>query len=258
MFIEEKKIDELIKISHIAGKEILRIYNTKITKKIKKDRSPVTNADIAANKIICREVKKLYPEIPIISEESKKVDLRKRKTFWLIDPLDGTKEFLKRNGEFTVNIALINNKKPIFGIIYMPINSIIYFTKNKKSYSGKVKSNGIISKIKVIKTKKRKRNVMVVSRSHNLKKSEIKKKKAAFLNKFNSNKLIQSGSSIKFCLIASGIANIYPRYGTTMEWDTAAGDAILRNAGGKVVNLDRRTIKYGKKDFKNKSFIAKG
>ena len=140
----------------------------------------------------------------------------------------------------------------------MPINSIIYFTKNKKSYSGKLKSNGILSKIKLIKTKKRKRNVMVVSRSHNLKKSEIKKKKAAFLNKFNSNKLIQSGSSIKFCLIASGVANIYPRYGTTMEWDTAAGDAILRNAGGRVVNLDRRTIKYGKKDFKNKSFIAKG
>ena len=99
---------------------------------------------------------------------------------------------------------------------------------------------------------------MVVSRSHNLKKSEIKKKKAACLNKFNSNKLIQSGSSIKFCLIASGVANIYPRYGTTMEWDTAAGDAILRNAGGRVVNLDRKTIKYGKKDFKNKSFIAKG
>ena len=252
-----KQAKELIKLAFLAGKEILKIYRKPISKRLKKDKSPVTKADFAANKVICSGLKKNFPNIGIISEENDNTRLKKRSMYWLVDPLDGTKEFIKGNGEFTVNIALIKNKKPIYGLIYMPTTKEIYFTKNNSSYYSKFNNEGQLLRKTKIKTKKRNKNVLVLSRSHISDKKKISEMKNFMFKKFNANKIIKSGSSIKLCYIAHGKANIYPRIGTTMEWDIAAGDAILRNAGGKIKTLDGRVMKYGKRNFKNKSFIAR-
>ena len=257
MKISPEKLDELIKIVHLAGIEIIKIYKKKVTKKYKSDNTPVTNADIKANDIICKGLKLHFPEISIVSEEQVKKG-KATKKFWLVDPLDGTKEFLKGNGEFTVNIGLIENKKPVFGIIYMPTKNKLYFTKDKKSYFSKLSKKGQLTNIRKIKVKKRNKNIVILSRSHSLAKSEIEKAKKMIFQRFNANKIIRSGSSIKLCYIAHGLANVYPRFGTTMEWDTAAGDAILRFAGGRIITLDRKILRYGKRNFNNASFIARG
>ena len=256
MKISPEKLDELIKIVHLAGIEIIKIYKKVVTKKYKSDNTPVTNADIRANNIICKGLKLHFPEVSIVSEEQVKKG-KAAKKFWLVDPLDGTKEFLKGNGEFTVNIGLIENKKPVFGIIYMPTKNKLYFTKDKKSYFSKLSKKGQLSKIRKIKVKKRNKNIVILSRSHSLANSEIEKAKKMIFQRFNANKIIRSGSSIKLCYIAHGVANVYPRFGTTMEWDTAAGDAILRFAGGRIRTLDRKILRYGKRNFKNASFIAR-
>ncbi len=153
MNITPEKLDELIRIVHLAGVEIIKIYKKKVTKKYKSDNTPVTNADIKANDIICKGLKRHFPDISIVSEEQVKKG-KAAQRFWLVDPLDGTKEFLKGNGEFTVNIGLIENKIPVFGIIYMPTKNKLYFTKDKKSYFSKLNKNGHISKIKKLKLKK--------------------------------------------------------------------------------------------------------
>ena len=257
MIIDDNKSQILIALAFNAGQEIVRIYNKKVTKKLKSDNSPVTNADLKANAIICEGLKKNFPKIPIVSEELDNSHIRNKTMFWLVDPLDGTKEFLRGNGEFTVNIALIINKIPIYGLIYMPAKNKFYFTRNKKSYFAKFDQKGKLKNIKVIKVKKRKKNILVFSRSHGLSKEKILEAKKAVFKKFNANKIIRTGSSIKLCYIADGTANIYPRHGRTMEWDIAAGDAILRYAGGRIKTLDRKIMKYGKPGFENSSFIAK-
>ena len=149
MNITPEKLDELIRIVHLAGVEIIKIYKKKVTKKYKSDNTPVTNADIKANDIICRGLKRHFPDISIVSEEQIKKG-KAAQRFWLVDPLDGTKEFLKGNGEFTVNIGLIVNKKPVFGIIYMPTKNKLYFTKDKKSYFSKLNKKGKINNLSLI------------------------------------------------------------------------------------------------------------
>ena len=167
--------------------------------------------------------------------------------------MDGTKEFIKKNGEFTVNIALVKNGRPIYGVIYLPTKKEIFYTLNNSSYSSKINAKNQYlqkKKIKIKAIKKLENRVLLLSRSH-VRNIELSKKH------FRTTKAKFSGSSIKFCLIANGIGNIYPRLGPTMEWDTAAGHAILNAAGGSVKTLDRRVLKYGKKGFKNPSFIAR-
>ena len=255
----EKLMLTVSNIAIEAGNIIMGNYNEVLSLKIKKDKSPLTKADLQSNQYIIKELKSLNEEIPILSEETL-VEWNERKkwnTYWLVDPLDGTKEFIKKNGEFTVNIALIKNKKPIYGLIYMPTTKEIYFTKNNSSYYSKFNNKGQLIKKTKIKIKQRNKNILVLSRSHISDKKKISEMKNFMFKKFNANKIIQSGSSIKLCYIAHGKANIYPRIGTTMEWDIAAGDAILRNAGGKIKTLDGRVMKYGKRNFKNKSFIAR-
>tara|TARA_B100000965_G_scaffold295074_1_gene253141 strand:+ start:238 stop:1014 length:777 start_codon:yes stop_codon:yes gene_type:complete len=252
-----KQAGELIKIAFLAGKEILKIYKKPFSKKLKKDRSPVTKADLAANRVICSGLKNVFPSIGVVSEENDNSNLKKKNMYWLVDPLDGTKEFIKKNGEFTVNIALIKNKKPVYGLIYMPVTREIYFTKDRFSYYSRINSKGQLLKKTKIKTKKRSKNILVLSRSHISDKKKLNEMRNFLFKKFKANKIIQSGSSIKLCYIAHGKANIYPRIGTTMEWDIAAGDAILRNAGGKIRTLDGKIMKYGKRNYKNKSFIAR-
>ena len=253
MKIDQKLSNFVNKIAVDAGKEILKIYNKPFTSKMKKDKSPVTKADLVANDLICKRLQSINPKIQIISEEGKKKFSKKTNIFWLVDPLDGTKEFIKKNGEFTVNIALIKNCRPIYGVIYLPVKKEIYFTQNKSAYFSIIDHKNSYKSKKKIKVKKRtgiNNRVLLLSRSYS-RNIELSKKH------FKTDKVIFSGSSIKFCLIASGKGNIYPRLGTTMEWDTAAGHAILNAAGGSVTTLDRKVLKYGKKGFKNPSFIAK-
>ena len=253
MKIDQKLSNFVNQIAVDAGKEILKIYNKPFTSKMKKDKSPVTKADLIANDLICKRLQSINPKIQIISEEGKKKFSKKTNIFWLVDPLDGTKEFIKKNGEFTVNIALIKNCRPIYGVIYLPVKKEIYFTQNKSAYFSRIDHKTFYKSKKKIKVKKRtgiNNRVLLLSRSYT-RNIELSKKH------FKTDKAIFSGSSIKFCLIASGKGNIYPRLGTTMEWDTAAGHAILNAAGGSVTTLDRKVLKYGKKGFKNPSFIAK-
>ena len=253
MKIDQKLSNFVNQIAVDAGKEILKIYNKPFTSKMKKDKSPVTKADLIANDLICKRLQSINPKIQIISEEGKKKFSKKTNIFWLVDPLDGTKEFIKKNGEFTVNIALIKNCRPIYGVIYLPVKKEIYFTQNKSAYFSIIDHKNSYKSKKKIKVKKRtgiNNRVLLLSRSYS-RNIELSKKH------FKTNKAIFSGSSIKFCLIANGKGNIYPRLGTTMEWDTAAGHAILNAAGGSVRTLDRKVLKYGKRGFKNPSFIAK-
>ena len=253
MKIDQKLSNFVNQIAVDAGKEILKIYNKPFTSKMKKDKSPVTKADLIANDLICKRLQSINPKIQIISEEGKKKFSKKTNIFWLVDPLDGTKEFIKKNGEFTVNIALIKNCRPIYGVIYLPVKKEIYFTQNKSAYFSIIDHKNSYKTKKKIKVKKRtgiNNRVLLLSRSYS-RNIELSKKHV------KTDKVIFSGSSIKFCLIASGKGNIYPRLGTTMEWDTAAGHAILNAAGGSVTTLDRKVLKYGKKGFKNPSFIAK-
>ena len=247
MNINKSQTIEVCKVAWEAGKEILNIYSKKFKIFRKKDMSPVTIADLKSEKIIIKGLKKIFNKPIIFSEESYNKSKKKLKNFWLVDPLDGTKEFIKKNGEFTVNIAFVKNNKPFFGIIYAP--------KLKKTYVGTIKETykvinqknfkKIIPKTNPIKT-------MIISRSHSTKNESEKLKK-----KYNVKKILFLGSSLKFCYIAEGIAHIYPRSGTTYEWDTAAGHAIIKGAGGKVETNKGKELKYGKKDFKNRSFIAK-
>ena len=247
MEINKAQTLEICKVAWRAGKKILEIYSKKFKIFRKKDLSPVTIADLESEKIIIKGLKKIFNKPIIFSEESYNKSKKKLKNFWLVDPLDGTKEFIKKNGEFTVNIAFVKDNKPFFGIIYAP--------KLKKTYVGTIKETykvinqknfkKIIPKTNPIKT-------MIISRSHSTKNESEKLKK-----KYNIKKILFLGSSLKFCYIAEGIAHIYPRSGTTYEWDTAAGHAIIKGVGGKVETNKGKELKYGKKDFKNRSFIAK-
>ena len=260
IFNHEKNILELLNIAIDAGKEILNIYNDEIIVNSKEDKSPITKADINSNDLIVNRLKKLESNIPILTEESV-VEWKNRKDwikYWLIDPLDGTKEFINRNGEFTVNISLIENNYPIFGIIYSPVKSLLYYAlKNNGCYKLKTNSNLTtlknFNKINIHKEKNITTKV-IGSRSHSSKE---------FLNwvekKFTNFELITIGSSLKFCILAEGKADIYPRFGPTSEWDIAAGHIILEEAGGKLKTIDNKDILYNTKDdILNPHFIAYG
>ena len=260
IFNHEKNILELLNIAIDAGKEILNIYNDEIIVNSKEDKSPITNADINSNDLIVNRLKKLESNIPILTEESV-VEWKNRKDwikYWLIDPLDGTKEFINRNGEFTVNISLIENNYPTFGIIYAPVKSLLYYAyKNYGSYKLKTNSNLIslsdFNKININNEKKSKIKI-IGSRSHSNKAFQT-----WIENKFTSFELITIGSSLKFCILAEGKADIYPRLGPTSEWDIAAGHIILEEAGGKLKTIDNKDILYNtKEDILNPHFIAYG
>ena len=250
---------EICKISLLAGDEILKIYNDKIEVIQKKDLSPLTKADIASNKIILRSLEAIDNSIPVLSEESL-VNWNERKKwnkYWLVDPLDGTKEFIKKNGEFTVNIALIENNKPILGVIYVPTKSTLYFAQQnfgsfKINITSELKSLDGAKKIFVSNQKIIQR--VIGSRSHSNQDFDEWVK-----NNFPNSLIVQAGSSYKFCLIAEGSADIYPRFGPTSEWDIAAGHIIVNEAGGEVRTFDNTDINYNtKEDLLNPHFYAIG
>ena len=235
------------------------IYRNKFEVNHKNDNSPVTNADRNAEDFILKKLKKIFPDIPVISEEaySNKFIPDYDKKFFLVDPLDGTKEFIKKNGEFTVNIAFINEGYTKIGFINAPAKNKIFFSDGKKSYviETKPKDEISIEKARQIKVsdQKQKNLIATISRSHSGKEIEN------YLKDYDIEKINYVGSSYKFCLIASGEAHIYPRMSPTCEWDTAAGHAILKTAGGNVTLLNGEELRYGFKEnnFINPNFIAR-
>ena len=245
-------IEQLIKISKEAGKAILEVYNSDFDYELKEDLSPLTKADTASHNIICERLEALTPDIPILSEENSDIPFNIRSQwnqYWLVDPLDGTKEFIKRNGEFTVNIALIEDKIPKFGVIYIPVSNEIYWgLENHGSYYQKN-----IHEKKRIQVSEITHNPLriITSRSHE---NIIPQ---SFLDQIGNPEIINKGSSLKFCLIAAGEADIYPRLGPTSEWDTAAGEAIVKYAGGYVTTMKGDQILYNKKEsFINPNFLV--
>ena len=249
-----KLLDHLIDISKLAGDEILDVYDGPIDVTLKDDLSPLTDADRRSNAVITEKLAGLYPEIPILSEEGREIDFSERKRwsiFWLIDPLDGTKEFIKRNGEFTVNIALIENGHPIAGIVYAPTRNIFWYgARGIGSFIIKndSKSNKIFVRDNIEDPIR-----IVSSRSHPSSKLQ------SYLDRFKNHEIINMGSSLKICLIADGSAHIYPRLGPTMEWDSGAGHAVLKYAGGFLTDTTTGDeLVYNKENLRNPDFICYG
>jgi len=251
----EKLLISVKNISESAGDIIMNVYATDFSKSIenKKDDSPVTIADKEANKYIVDRLKELTPGIPVIAEESVKVGFDKRKDFkffWLVDPLDGTKEFISRNGDFTVNIALMQKNKPVMGVVYVPVEKKTYWAIKDKG--GFLEYKNRLQKLKTKKVKLDKKNLIIlVSRSH------LDNKTKEYIKKFKEPVVKQRGSALKFLLIAEGKADIYFRFSPTMEWDTAASHIILKEAGGNIVDIEeKKELLYNKKSMINPGFIA--
>lgn len=246
--------DKVVEIALKASAIIMQYYeNGELDVTHKEDNSPVTAADVAANDYIVEALRRLTSAIPIISEESAGrtlSDQDKRNMFWLVDPLDGTKSFIRRSGEFTVNIALIEFGVPIFGVVTVPTQNIVYYT-NADGEAFKRVHKQVPEKIQVRRMPKE-GAVVVASKSHRTPETD------AYINTLKVQELVSASSSLKFCLVAEGKADVYPRFGPTMEWDTAAGHAIVRAAGGTVELPDGTPLRYGKEEFRNPSFIVKG
>ena len=248
----EKLVLEVNHIAREAGKIIESYYNSNYDITIKEDRSPVTSADIAANDYIEQELHTLTPAIPRLSEESTNTDYKQRKDWellWLIDPLDGTRQFIKNKPDFTVNISLIYNQQPVLGSIYLPIANELYFASvNAGAY---VSSNN--KNADPISVQKNIGEVIRICANQDHGKST-----RHFVSHFPKHDLVSRGSSIKSCLIARGSADIYPRFGPTWEWDTAAAQCIVEQAGGRLTDTLMNPLTYNKESLLNPSFLAYG
>lgn len=247
----------LVSIAHQAGDAIMEVYNTDFAVESKADSSPLTLADQRANNIIQHSLFNYYPDIPYLSEESKDISYEQRKSwnrFWLIDPLDGTKEFIKKNGEFTVNIALIENGVPVVGVVYAPALNKTYVAANGiGAFRLEMERYLPIGQNRINHWFKSELKI-VASRSH------LSDETKQYIDKLSIDKkidFVSSGSSLKFCLVAEGEADIYPRLAPTMEWDTAAAHAIANNAGCKVINLETgMSLTYNKSNLLNPYFVV--
>lgn len=260
-----QNLQTAIKACLEAGKAIMQVYDTAFNVEFKEDKSPLTEADKRANDIINSYLTKT--EFPIISEENKQTEYLVRKnwnTCWVVDPVDGTKEFIKRNGEFTVNIALITNGKPILGVIYVPAIKTIYFadTKNNLAFKSELDSHHtfieeVIEKAQSLKPKPANSNFLQVvgSRSH------MSQETLDFVEELKQTgkevEIVSKGSSLKFCLVAEGNADVYPRFAPTMEWDTAAGQAICNAVGIDVISKEtNKSLLYNKENLLNSWFLV--
>ena len=248
-------------IAIAAGKAILDIYHhTDFSQVVnfKADDSPLTLADEASHKVIAPALQQHYPDIPVISEEGKDIPYETRQGweyFWLVDPLDGTKEFIKRNGQFTVNIALIHQQRPVLGVIYTPVTEELYFA-TKEGYAsdveqGAYKKVGGEEPISLQVRHQSENRVAVRSSSH------ASEEEDQVLKDYNVTESMARGSSLKFCMVAEGKADIYYRHGPTMEWDTAAGQAIVEGAGGIMYQeTSDRPFTYNKESLRNSGFLV--
>lgn len=243
---------KVLSIADAAGVKVMDVYNSNFKVEYKADQSPITAADIAAHKIILAGLQALTPNIPVLSEEAVLAPWEERQQwqrFWLVDPVDGTKEFTRRTGEFTVNIALIAHGEPVLGVVTAPaLKEAFWGAKGEGAY--KRSNTGQVSAIQIAGPQKVSR--IVASKNH------LNDETKAFINKVGDHTLLQAGSSLKFCRIAEGKADIYPRLAPTSEWDTAAAHAVLVAAGGSVETLDGAPLHYGKENVLNPHFIATG
>ena len=236
-----------------ASAAILEIYASDFAVEAKADASPVTAADDAAERIILAHLARLTPDIPVIAEEQVAAGIVPDVSggrFWLVDPLDGTREFVSRNGEFTVNIALVRDGRPALGVVVAPARGLVYVGAGP-GRATRQQGSGPAEPI-AVRGPAADGLVVLVSRSHRSPETED------WLRDVPVKRRIDAGSSLKFGLLAAGEADLYPRLGRTMEWDTAAGQAVLEAAGGRVETLDGRPLRYGKPGFENPHFVARG
>ena len=257
-------IEDIKQIALKAGAKIMNIYTKDFSVEYKDDKSPLTEADLQANEIICTELKRLYPQIPIMSEENKQTEYETRKEwkyYWCIDPIDGTKEFIKKNDEFTVNIALIYKETPVLGVVCVPALNEIYYAKQNHGAFKEVFSTqySVIRQEKLplkINNDYSKSISVVASKSH------LSPETQDFIDNLSLNTenctLVSKGSSLKLCMVATGEADIYPRLAPTMEWDTAAADAIVREAGKMTYQFENNEpMVYNKENLLNPWFVVK-
>ena len=249
MEIDFKKITQkLIPIFYTAGLESINLYKKGLKIEIKEDGSPVSNGDLIVNELICNKIKELTPKIPIISEETVNLkEKNKNSIFWLIDPIDGTKEYISGKDEYTLNAALIINKKPIIGLVGVPKKKQLFYTYGMGNSF--VNQNGINKKISC-KRKEGRKDIVALSSTN--KPSEIILKK---LKEYKVSSIAKVASSYKFCLIADGTCDIYAAKERANEWDYAAGHAVAENAGAIITTLDKKPFFYGKEDYKNPSLL---
>lgn len=247
-------LSNIITLARQASFKILEVYHSDFTAHLKADKTPVTAADLASQAILVQGLQQLTPDLPIVSEEAVTIPFAERKQwqkYWLVDPLDGTKEFLEKNGEFTINIALIENHKPILGVIFAPVLNQCYFATIGE---GAFKQEGDNTPQQIHAKKYQDGKIIVASsRRHGMEKLQ------RFLQQFKDYSVIHSGSALKFGLIAEGKADIYLRLGPTSEWDTAAGQCILEAVGGAVMDLSGNPFRYNEKEsLINPEFLAVG
>jgi 3'(2'), 5'-bisphosphate nucleotidase len=234
-----------------AGRAILEVYASSFSVQEKEDRSPLTEADLRSEKLILAGLKRLAPEIPVLSEESAQAPHETRRHWprlWVVDPLDGTREFVQRNGESTANIALVDHQRPVLGVVHAPVLERTYYAAEG---AGAFRSDKEAAGRPIRVAKRGDGPVRVVgSRSHRGSSLD------AFLGRVGAHELVEVGSSLKLCLVAEGLADVYPRLGPTSEWDTAAGQCVLEQAGGHVLKLDGEPLEYNRENTLNPSFIG--
>ncbi len=253
--MQTNKIQNIFSIAQEAGAAILDIYRSSDNDvDYKKDNSPLTLADKRSHEIITKRLNENYPHIPVLSEEAEDIPYETRKEwtqFWLVDPLDGTKEFIKRSGEFTINIALVEHRTPVLGLIHVPVKDATYYSHHGKSYrtSGNDLNNSVPIQIRKVNSGKL---TIVASRDH------AGPKVKELLGKLPDADTISMGSSLKFCLVAEGAADLYYRDVPTMEWDTAAAQAVVEAAGGSVLTEEGFPLRYNKKSLRNPALVTTG
>jgi len=252
--IDQDLLNRVAGIARRAGERILTVYETDFDVETKGDQSPVTEADRLAEALITEAIiNEIGTDAPIVGEEAAEANgLRQPDSpdFWLVDPLDGTKEFIKRNGEFTVNIALIDHGRPVLGVVHLPVLGETFMAAQGL---GAFKAVGDDAPVPIAAREAPPQGLTaVVSRSHGAEEAD------AFLTRYKVAERIGAGSSLKFCRVAEGAADIYPRFGRTMEWDTAAGQAVVDCAGGRVLTTDGAPLSYGKDGLDNPHFIVVG
>ncbi|CAM3108066.1 3'(2'),5'-bisphosphate nucleotidase CysQ [Paracoccus nototheniae] len=247
---------EMRRLALQAGEKIMQIYQADdFDIRSKSDDSPVTAADEAADALISAGLREAFPDVALVTEEQSDTHTQTLRTFLIVDPLDGTKEFVQRRGDFTVNIAYVEDGIPVRGVVYAPAKGRLFYTtadgRSVEEQGPFGDTPGEIAPIGVNATPDNRALMVVASKSHRDAATD------AYIEKYGVRDMTSAGSSLKFCLVATGEADLYPRLGRTMEWDTAAGDAVLRGAGGEVVRFDDHTkLAYGKPGFENPFFIA--
>jgi 3'(2'), 5'-bisphosphate nucleotidase len=236
-------LNEVRTLARQAGEKILEVYNSEFAVEQKDDKSPLTAADMASHKAIVARLGELTPDIPVLSEEAANISYAKRSgwhTYWLIDPLDGTKEFIKRNGEFTVNIALIHDGVPVLGVVHVPVSGVTYAACEGQGAVKEVPGEGE----KAISVRKLTGGPVAVVGSRSHRGDSLN----SFLDKLGDHEIVSMGSSLKICLVAEGVADVYPRLGPTSEWDTAAAHCVVEQAGGSLTDLEMKPLRYNTKE----------